>query len=170
LGYSENVGNANAANRAAEGNMAATKKRKSKAARRPTKSGANGRSSHRLEYFSTPKAAPLPFSDAVRVGNLIYVSGQLGTDENLKLAPGGVLAETNRALENISAILKRSGSSLEHVVKCTVMLADISEWDAMNTVYTTFFPKNRLPARCAFAGTGLAFGARIEIDCVAAVK
>ncbi|MGC1685331.1 MAG: RidA family protein [Candidatus Acidiferrales bacterium] len=150
--------------------MAATKKRKSKSARRPTKSGANGRSSHRLEYFSTPKPIPLPFSDAVRVGNLIYVSGQLGTDENLKLAPGGVLAETHRALENISVILKRSGSSLDHVVKCTVMLADMSEWDAMNTVYGTFFPKNRMPARSAFAGTGLALDARIEIECVAAVK
>jgi 2-iminobutanoate/2-iminopropanoate deaminase len=150
--------------------MAAAKKRKSNAARRPPKSGANGRSSRWPEYFSTPKPVLLPFSDAVRVGNLIYVSGQLGTDDNLKLAPGGVLAETNRALENISAILKRSGSSLEHVVKCTVMLADMSEWDAMNTVYITFFPKNRLPARSAFAGTGLAFGARIEIECVAAVK
>jgi 2-iminobutanoate/2-iminopropanoate deaminase len=150
--------------------VAATKKRKSKATRRPTKSGANGRSKHRVEYFSTPRPIPLPFSDAVRVGNLIYVSGQLGTDENLKLAPGGVLAETNRALENISAILKRSGSSLEHVVKCTVMLTDMSEWDAMNTVYVTFFPKNRMPARNAFAATGLALGARIEIDCVAAVK
>ena len=150
--------------------MAAKKTRKSKATRRPAKSGASGRSSHRLEYFSTPKLIPLPFSDAVRVGNLIYVSGQLGTDENLKLAPGGVLAETNRALENISAILKRSGSSLEYVVKCTVMLADMSEWDAMNTVYITFFPKNRMPARNAFAATGLALGARIEIDCVAALK
>ncbi len=150
--------------------MAASKKRKNNTARRPSKSSTRGRSNHRLEYLSAPEPRSLPFSDAVRVGNLIYVSGQLGTDENLKLAPGGVLAETNRALENISAILKRSGSSLEHVVKCTVMLADMSEWDAMNTVYITFFPKNRLPARSAFAGTGLAFGARIEIDCVAAVK
>ena len=150
--------------------MAATKKRKSKTARRPRKSGANGRSSQRLEYFSTPKPVPLPFSDAVRVGNLIYVSGQLGTDENLKLAPGGVLAETHRALENISAILKRNDSSLEHVVKCTVMLADMSEWEAMNTVYAAFFKKNRMPARSAFAATGLALGARIEIECVAAVK
>jgi 2-iminobutanoate/2-iminopropanoate deaminase len=66
--------------------------------------------------------------------------------------------------------LKRSGSSLEHVIKCTVMLADMSEWDAMNTVYVTFFPKNRMPARNAFAATGLALGARIEVDCVAAVK
>jgi reactive intermediate/imine deaminase len=101
---------------------------------------------------------------------LIYVSGQLGTDENLKLAPGGVLAETHRALENISAILKRNGSSLEHVVKCTVMLADMSEWEAMNTVYAAFFKKNRMPARSAFAATGLALGARIEIECVAAAK
>ncbi len=150
--------------------MAATKKRKKKAARRPSKSGANGRSSQRLEYFSTRKPVPLPFSDAVRVGNLIYVSGQLGTDDNLKLAPGGVLAETHRALENISAILKRNDSSLEHVVKCTVMLADMSEWEAMNTVYAAFFKKNRMPARSAFAATGLALGARIEIECVAVVK
>jgi reactive intermediate/imine deaminase len=169
LGYAENFGNANAASHGG-GNMAATKKRKKKAARRPSKSGANGRSSQRLEYFSTRKPVPLPFSDAVRVGNLIYVSGQLGTDDNLKLAPGGVLAETHRALENISAILKRNDSSLEHVVKCTVMLADMSEWEAMNTVYAAFFKKNRMPARSAFAATGLALGARIEIECVAVVK
>ena len=150
--------------------MAASKKRKREAARRPSKSSADGRSNHHLEYFTTPKPRALPFSDAVRVGNLLYLSGQIGADENLKLAQGGVLAETNRALENISAILKRHGSSLEHVVKCTVMLADMSEWDAMNTVYATFFPKNRMPARSAFAGTGLALGARIEIECIAAVK
>jgi len=146
------------------------KKRSVKAPRRrATKASARPRGA-RLKYFDSPKPRPLPFSDAVRVGNLIYVSGQLGADENLKLAPGGVLPETHRALENIRKILERSGSSLDHVVKCNVMLADMSEWDAMNTVYSTFFRKGRMPARSAFAGTGLALGARVEIECVAAVK
>jgi 2-iminobutanoate/2-iminopropanoate deaminase len=149
--------------------MSASKNSKGKTAPRPAQSRAGRRFNHHLEYLNNPKPHPLPFSDAVRVDNLLYLSGQIGADENLKLAPGGVLAETNRALENISRILKQHGSSLEHVVKCTVMLADMNEWDAMNTVYLRFFPKNRLPARSAFAGTGLALGARIEIECIAAV-
>ena len=152
--------------------MAASKKRKAKPVRRratrpASKHRANGPA---LKFCRTPKPLPLPFSEAVRAGNLLYVSGQLGTDENLKLVPGGILAEANRAMNNIRAILERNGSSLGRVVKCTVMLADMNEWEAMNTVYSTFFAKDRQPARSAFAGTGLAFGARVEIDCVAAVK
>ncbi len=151
--------------------MAESKGRKAKAPqRRAAKSSAHRRANGKLEHFSTPKPRPVPFSDAVRVGNLLYISGQIGTDENLKLALGGVLPETHRALENIRAILERNGSSLDQVVKCTVMLADMNEWDAMNTVYLTFFCKDKLPARSAFAGTGLALGARVEIDCIAVVN
>ena len=151
--------------------MAATRKRKTKAPkRRAAKSTGAARGGNSLKFLSSPKARQLPFSDAVRAGNLLYVSGQIGVDENLQLAPGGILAEANRALENMRAVLERNGSSLDCVIKCSVMLVDMNEWDAMNTVYASFFPKNRMPARSAFAGTGLALGARVEIDCIATVK
>lgn len=111
-------------------------------------------------------AATLPFSPAVRVGNLLYLSGQLGTDSTGKLAPGGIEAETRQTLTNIKKLLEANGSSMDHVVKCLVMLADIGEWGRMNTVYVTFFPVHK-PARSAFGATGLALGARLEIECIA---
>lgn len=113
-------------------------------------------------------AATLPFSPAVRVGNTLYLSGQLGTDSTGKLAPGGIEGETRQLLTNIKRLLEANGSSMDHVVKCLVMLADIGEWARMNTVYVTFFPKNK-PARSAFGATGLALGARLEIECIAVV-
>ena len=120
------------------------------------------------EYFPMPGGSGLPFSEAVRTGNLLFLSGQLGTDASLKLVPGGIKAETRQALENIRAVLERHGSSLDRVIKCTAMLADMQEWGAMNEVYVTFFPKH-LPARSAFGTTGLAMGARMELECIATV-
>jgi reactive intermediate/imine deaminase len=113
-------------------------------------------------------AAGLPFSDAVRAGDLLFLSGQLGVAPGTNaLVPGGIEAETRQCLENIRAILERNGSSLERVVKCTAFLADMEEWPGMNAVYQSYFP-DRLPARSAFAvGGGLAFGARIELECIA---
>ena len=110
----------------------------------------------------------LPFSEAVRAGNLLFLSGQLGTGADDKLVPGGIQPETRQALENIRAVLERHGSSLDRVIKCTAMLADMKEWAAMNEVYVTFFPKH-LPARSAFGATGLALGARMELECIATV-
>jgi reactive intermediate/imine deaminase len=114
-------------------------------------------------------AADLPFSDAVRVGDLIFVSGQLGIRPGqASLVPGGVAAETRQCLENIRAILERNGSDLSRVVKCTAFLADIEEWPQMNAVYREFFATS-LPARSAVAvGAGIAFGGRIELECIAA--
>ena len=80
---------------------------------------------------------------------------------------GGVEPETRQALENIRDVLARSGSSMDRVVKCTVMMADMREWPAMNGVYATFFRAHK-PARSAFGTTGLALGARVEIECIAA--
>jgi reactive intermediate/imine deaminase len=111
-------------------------------------------------------AANLPFSPAVRVGNLLYLSGQLGTDSTGSLVPGGVEAETRQALTNIKNLLEANGSSMDHVVKCLVMLADIGEWAKMNSVYVTFFPVHK-PARSAFGTSGLARGGRLEIECIA---
>ena len=116
----------------------------------------------------TGAAANLPFSPAVRVGHTLYLSGQIGTDSTGRLVPGGIEAETRQVLTNIKRLLEANGSSMDRVVKCLVMLADIGEWARMNTVYVTFFPGNK-PARSAFGSSGLALGARTEIECIATV-
>jgi len=120
-----------------------------------------------VTYVPMGGSAPLPFSAAVRVGDMVYLSGQLGTDSTGTVVQGGIQAETRQALTNIKRLLEANGSSLDHVVKCTAMLADMKEWAAMNEVYVTFFPPGRLPARSAFGTTGLARGARMELECMA---
>lgn len=122
-----------------------------------------------LEYL-TPFGAPTrPFSPAVRVGDLIFLSGQIGTDAsaNGALAAGGIEAETRQTLENVKRTVEAVGSSMDKIVKCTVMMADMAEWDRMNVVYREYFPEGRLPARSAFGTSGLALGARVEIECIA---
>lgn len=124
-----------------------------------------------VEYF--PVAASLdpmrlPFSEAVRVGSMLHVSGAIGIDEHGALVSGGIEPETRQAMNNIRAILERHGSSMDRVIKCTAMLADMDEWAAMNRVYVEFFPTH-LPARSAFGASGLALGSRIEIECLATV-
>jgi len=124
------------------------------------------------EFFPMPSigGSPLPFSEAVRAGNMLFVSGQVGNMPGTRnLAPGGIGPEARRALENIKAILERRGSSMDRVVKCTVFLADIKEWQAFNEVYREYF-KTNLPARSALGANGLAFGARVELECVAVVS
>jgi 2-iminobutanoate/2-iminopropanoate deaminase len=121
--------------------------------------------------FLTPYGPPTrPFSPAVRVGNMLYLSGQIGTSDASSgtLVAGGIEAETRQTLENIKDVLQRTGSSMDRVVKCTVMMADMREWDRMNVVYATYFPKNK-PARSALGASGLALGARVEIECWATV-
>jgi reactive intermediate/imine deaminase len=114
-------------------------------------------------------AAGLPFSSAVRVGNMLYLSGQIGnTPGTRQLADTGIAGQTRQVFENVKAVLAAAGSSLERVVKCTVFLTDIKDYAAMNAVYATYFPKDP-PARSTVAGTGLALGARIEIECLATV-
>ncbi len=111
----------------------------------------------------------LPFSDAVIYDNIIYLSGKIGTTNENKLAEGGIGPETKQALTRIKETLEANGSSMDNVIKCTCMLADMGEWAAMNEIYTTFFPKNK-PARSAFGASGLARGARVEIECMAYVN
>jgi reactive intermediate/imine deaminase len=111
----------------------------------------------------------LPFSEAVRVGNVLYLSGAIGIDGSGQLVAGGIEAETRQAMTNIAAILERHGSSMSRVVKCTVMLADMAEWSAANQVYLEFFNPDHLPARSALGANGLALGARIEIEAIALV-
>lgn len=122
------------------------------------------------EYYAVSPDMQLPFSEAVRVGHMLYLSGQLGYDrETAKLVEGGIAAETKKTMENIKATLEKHGSSMAEVVKCTVFLADIKEWAAMNEVYVTYFPSNP-PARSALGSSGLALGARTEIECMATVE
>jgi reactive intermediate/imine deaminase len=122
-----------------------------------------------VEYYPFPTKTSLPFSAAVRVGNMLYLSGQMGTVEGrLELAAGGIEAETRQTLANMKAILERHGSSLDRVIKCTVMMADMSEWPAMNAIYVQHFPVH-LPARSAFGAAALALGGRVEIECIATV-
>lgn len=120
------------------------------------------------EVIQAPGAPQgLPFSSAVRVGDLLYLSGQIGVvPGTLELVDGGVGPQTRQTLENIRGVLAYAGSSLERVVKCTVFLADIADYAAMNEVYRTFFPTSP-PARSTVAGSGLALGARVEIECIA---
>jgi reactive intermediate/imine deaminase len=122
-----------------------------------------------VEYLTTERMKGLPFSEAVRVGEMLYLSGWVGVDKEMKLVPGGIAAETRQTMENIRATLESFGSSLDQVVKVTVMMADMSEWSEMNKVYVTFFSPGHLPARSAFGTSGLVFGARVEIECVAVV-
>ena len=125
-----------------------------------------------VEYLQSEntRSMGLPFSDAVRVGNMLYLSGQVGTlPGEMVLVPGGIQQETRQTMENIKSVLEANGSSMDRVVKCLVMMADIEEWPAMNEVYVTFF-NDHFPARSAFAGTGLALGARVEIECWATAE
>lgn len=120
-----------------------------------------------VEHYGRPvlNGQPLPFSDAVRVGDVLYLSGQLGLADG-KL-PAGIEAQTKQTLDNIGAILKRAGLGYEDVFHCTVMLSDMANWPAMNKVYITYFPEGKRPARSAFGASGLALGALIELECEA---
>jgi 2-iminobutanoate/2-iminopropanoate deaminase len=121
------------------------------------------------QFINTNPQSTAPFSPAVRLGNMLYLAGQLGTDKG-KVVPGGIGPETKQALTNIKTVLEANGSDMEHVVKCTVFMADMKEWPAMNEVYRTMFTAGKFPARSAFGTTGLALDGRTEIECIAVVK
>jgi 2-iminobutanoate/2-iminopropanoate deaminase len=120
-----------------------------------------------VEFRPRPNS-PGPFSEAVRVDDILFLSGVLGTDSSGRLVAGGIRAETRQALENIKAALQRNGLTMGHVVKCTAMLADIADWPAMNEVYASYFPGPK-PARSAMGGLQLVFNARMELECIAAI-
>lgn len=119
------------------------------------------------EFLNPPGSGDLnlPFSDAVRVGNMLILSGKLGTlPGTTELAPGGIKAEARQTMENIKASLNRYGATMQDVVKCTVMIDEIDDWPAFNEVYVTYFPGPK-PARSAFGADGLAFGGKVEVEC-----
>ena len=108
-----------------------------------------------------------PFSESVRVGDLLFLAGSIGTDESGALVEGGIAAEAEQTMLNIRAALERRGLHMSNVVKCTIFLADVAEWAAFNDVYKRFF-NAPYPARAATGANGLALGARVEVDCIAA--
>jgi len=138
-----------------------------------TSSISQGSDSPQVEHLTgagvLPAEPALPFSDGVRVGNIVFLSGMIGIRPGtMELVPGGIEAEARKTMENIAAILDAHGLTLADVVKCTVMIEDIAEWSAFNSVYAKFFVAP-YPARSAFGADGLALGARVEVECVAAV-
>ncbi len=113
------------------------------------------------------KQLGLPFSEAVRVGNILYLSGNIGiAPGTIELVPGGAAEETRQTLENIKATVERFGSTMDRVFKCTVFMADNAERAVINEVYSNFFPQNP-PVRSGVGSSGLALGARVEIECSA---
>jgi len=121
-----------------------------------------------IEHYGRPtlNGRPLPFSDAVRVGDTLYLSGQLGIGADGKL-PEGIAAQTKQALDNIGAILKRVGLGYDDVFHCTAMLSDMKLWPDFNKVYVIYFPEGKRPARSAFGASGLALNALVELECQA---
>ncbi len=111
--------------------------------------------SEQVHFYNSPAAAAakLPFSQAVRVGDVLYMSGAIGVlPGKMELAPGGI-------------VLKGNGLTFDDVFKCTAMLADMSKWGAFNKVYVTYFKPEHLPARSALGANGLALGAQVELEC-----
>jgi reactive intermediate/imine deaminase len=108
----------------------------------------------------------LPFSSAIRAGDTVYLSGQIGFGADGKL-PATMDAQARLAMDNLGSALKQAGLGWGDVVKCTVMLDDMADWPAFNQVYVTYFPDNKFPARSAFGADGLALGALLEVECIA---
>ena len=129
-------------------------------------------SQQKVKYLQSEKFAKqnMPFSEAVRVGNMLYLSGQVGNiPGEMNVVTGGIGHETRQTMKSIKEVLERYGSSMDQVVKCLCMLEDINEWAEMSAEYVKFFP-NHKPARSAFAGSGLAIGAKVEIECWATIN
>ena len=111
----------------------------------------------------TEAARQAPYSLAVKVNDMLILSGQVGLGEN-GLVKGGIVPETHQIMRNIESILAGQGAGFENIVKCTVMIDEISEWGKFNEIYVTYFPGPK-PARSAFGADGLALGAAVELEC-----
>jgi len=123
-----------------------------------------------IERYTDPAMADanLPFSQAVRVGDMLYLSGQIGNvPGTLHLAHGGMEGQALQAMDNIRTVLKANGASFANVTKCLVMLSDMSQWAVFNEVYETYFEPGQYPARSAFGANGLALGGALEVECEA---
>lgn len=110
-----------------------------------------------------------PFSEAVKVGDTLYLSGQIGLEPATQaLIEGGVEAESHQTMQNIQTVLEANGYGMKDVVKCVAFLADMAEWPSFNEVYESYFAEGSYPARSALGANGLALGARVEVECIAA--
>lgn len=122
-----------------------------------------------IRYFpaqSINTTTPAPFSTAVRVGDVVYLSGAIGRRGDGTL-PEGFEAQAKQTMENVGASLKMAGLGWRDVFKCTVMLDNMADWPKFNAIYVPYFPAGKLPARSAFGADGLALGAKIELECLA---
>ena len=119
------------------------------------------------EYLarSTLAGRPLPFSSAVRIGDILYLSGQMGFRDDGTLADG-MEGQARQALENVRAVLDSAGLGFRDVFHCTVMLADMAQWADFNKVYLEYF-SDPLPTRSAFGANVLALGGLVELECQA---
>ena len=117
-----------------------------------------------IQYF--PAGPTAPFSTATRVGDVVYLSGQIGVGPDGKL-PESFEAQAKQTMENVGAGLKTVGLGWGDVFKCTVMIDDMANWPKFNAIYVPYFPKGKLPARSAFGADGLALGAALELECMA---
>jgi reactive intermediate/imine deaminase len=106
-----------------------------------------------------------PFSMAVRAGDTLYISGQIGAGKD-GLAKG-FEAQSRQAMDNVFNVLKQTGLNAEDLVKCTIMIGDMSKWNSFNEIYKSYFKPGHYPARSAFGANGLALGAELEVDCIA---
>lgn len=129
-----------------------------------------GASADQPIFHKLAEGGNLPFSEAVAYNGVLYLSGQIGTGADGGLVAGGIEAEARQTMDNIKAVVEKHGLTMGDIIKCTVFLADIAEWPAFNDVYVGYFEPGRLPARSAFATSGLALGARTEVECIAALK
>lgn len=124
-----------------------------------------------IERFNSGRVVPaqVPFPEGTAVGGLVFLSGQLGNRPGtMQLVDGGIRAEARQTLENIATVLQGQGLGLENLLRCTVMLADMADWPVFNEVYREYFGSTPMPARSALGCNGLALGARVEIECIAA--
>ena len=122
-----------------------------------------------LSFSSAPQKVA-PFSHAVRAGNYLFITGQMPTlkNDNTKLVDGGIEAQTHQVMKNLIDVLNAAGSSLEKVIFARVYLVNFGDFDKMNSIYASYFAKDKLPARTCIGVTGLAVGAYVEIDFIAA--
>mmetsp|Transcript_2560 Transcript_2560/g.10706 ORF Transcript_2560/g.10706 Transcript_2560/m.10706 type:complete len:276 (-) Transcript_2560:806-1633(-) len=153
-------------------------------------SGGSGRSGGARASLATPSTSEAPasagtktvissdrapaavgaYSQAIRAGNLLFCSGQVGLDPATgKLAPGGVAAEAEQAMTNLREVVEAAGGSLQDIVKTTVLLADISDYKEVNTIYSAYFKEESAPARACFAAGALPIGAKVEIEAIVAL-
>ena len=121
-----------------------------------------------LSFSSAPQKVA-PFSHAVRAGEYLFITGQMPTlkNDNTKLVDGGIEAQTHQVMKNLLEVLDAAGSSLEKVIFARVYLVNFGDFDKMNSVYASYFIKDKLPARTCIGVTGLAVGASVEIDFIA---